>query len=79
MVWVLQPSLKVGGAHGGMEAAEPRGQRARRLGVCPSVSLLYRRWLPWGKALGQQQVKDCRRSGFVQPICWDLGSGSLPR
>lgn len=36
MVWVLQPSLKVGGTHGGMEVAEPCGQRARRLGVCPS-------------------------------------------
>ena len=78
MVWVLQPPLKVGVAHGGMEAAEPCGQRARRPAVYLSVSLLYRRWLPWGKALGQQQVKNCRHSGFVQPICWDHGSGLCP-
>lgn len=39
MVWVLQPSLKVGGTHGRMEAAESHGQRARGLGVYPSVSL----------------------------------------
>lgn len=79
VVWVLRHPLKVGGAHGGMEAAEPCGQRARRPAVYPSVSLLYRRWLPWGKALRQQQVKNCRHSGFVQPVCWDRSSGSLPR
>lgn len=74
MVWVLQPSLKVGcpwGAGGG-RAPWPEGQVPGSLpfGVPPVQKTV---------ALGQQPVKDCRRSGFVQPVCWDLSSGLLPR